>query len=212
MATRDGQLGFWAKRSENAAPEFIAVPNDYKGGVEAAKTDWQKRSNTEWVGEDPQSFYYDSAVGNVKKFTPAVNDPVEETYFDEMLRSVEDDATRARGIARQSYDTFIKHLKEDRALFDEDLGRQYGKQLQQQNQGTYNRGLANSGIRNEAFRDTTQDRDFSTKQRETFDKQKEEIKTQDLNNQFAQIAATERQNRQSLDRAKASPYAKFSFI
>lgn len=212
MAIRDGQLGFWAKRSEQAAPEFVAVPDGYAGGLDAAKKNWTGRSNTEWVGEDPQDFYFEAATGNVKKFTPAVNDPVEETYFDEILRNIEDDAQALRNRAQQSHETFIKHLKEGRELFDEDLSRQYGKSLQKLNEGQYMRGLASSGVRDAAFSDVTADRDFTVKDRNITDAQKQEVKRQDLSYQLDSINRTEMQTKQARDRAMASPYAKFSYI
>lgn len=218
MAVFNNQKGFWAKRGSDTNPTFVSV-----GGldtpdsvVEQQKKIWKERTNytgdlagnnVQWVGEDPNTIYTDIAAGNVTAFTPEGANAVEDTYFDTLLKNIENQYAGEREQAAASRDTLVKQLKESRVLFNEDLERTYGKALQKANADAYSRGIGNSGIRKDTFREAGTEKNYQTRSQDLRDQQKEEIANQDYQFRMQQIQQEEARARA----AAKSPYATFQY-
>lgn len=143
----------------------------------------------------------------VSPFTPASPDIVGDTYFDVLLKQTEAQSGTARQQAQGNYDTFIKQLKEGRALFDENNAKTYAQSLQKINENAYARGVGQSGIRQGNFTEAKTTNDFNVKQQDIADQQKQEIANADLNNRLQSITSSEANTRAALK----SPYATYQY-
>lgn len=206
MATWNGQTGFWAKREQDAAPIFVGLPPG-ETDIEKWKNDWRIRSNTQWVGDTAEQYNVDMAAGKPQQFTPAAPDTVADTYFDVMLKDIEQTSRVQTERANQGYDTFVRYLKEGRALFDEDLSRSYAKSLSKINENAYARNVGRSGIRENNFREAGTERDFQVKQKDIQDRQKEEIANEERRQRLQDIEMSAARSRASMK----SPYATYQY-
>ncbi len=211
MAIVNGQKGIWVKKKGDASPVFVGLgqadtPDEQ---IEASKQGILKSigGNVEWSGEDPSDFNIQAATGNVKAFTPATPDVVGDTYFDTLLKQTQQEYQAQRGLAQQSYSQFTQQLKESRQLFNKNLEQSYGKALQKVNVNAYDRGVGDSGVKTENFRDTTKDKEYTNEQRDFEDKQREAIASTDLQNRLDAIGRTEERARASFK----SPYGQYSY-
>lgn len=158
-----------------------------------------------WMGSSPN--YYGNSVGYVNPYTPAAPNVVDDTYFDVLLKNTQSQFDMQRNQAQQQHDTLVKHMKESRELFNEDLSRSYGEKLQKANEAAYARGVGNSGIQKNAINTETTDKNFQVKNQDLLEKQKQEIADQDLQQKMDAISQSQAQSRASYK----SPYANYSY-
>jgi hypothetical protein len=216
MATYNGMIGFWAKRTMDPEPQFISVPSGNPDDIAKAKSDWMTRSgysgnmssnNVEWVGDDYGQYFNDLATGNVKKFTGAVTDPLEQDYFDNVLRQIEDEYRAQRGQAQQSYNTLVQQMKESRQLYNKDMERTYGSALEKTNISAYDRGVGDSGIKQKQMTGLGEEKQYQVEQKDLLEKQKEQIASQDLQNRLDTISRSEQRAKFGV----SNPYAGYTY-
>ena len=152
--------------------------------------------------------YKDIVTGNVGNYSPAPVDPLEETYLDEMFRQIETESTAQKRNTQESYGTLVGQLKESRDLWNKDLEKTYGRTLEKANVSVYDRGIQDSGIRGQKTTEISENKAYTTEQRDLLEKQKQEIADQDLKQRLESIARSEERSRSSYK----SPYAAYSYI
>ena len=210
MALKDGQLGFWAKRTQDANPQFISL-SPGETDVEKWKNEWRDRENTQWVGDTPDDFYnfYEPS----SKFTEEGADVVDDTYFDVLLKDIESEYSAQRGQAEQSYETLSSQMKESRTLFDKGMERDYGNLLEDVNISAYGRGTGESGIKGRDITETTEEKDYVTEQRDLLEEQKQEIASQERADRLSSISRSESRARSNLQSSRdSSPYSDYSVL
>jgi len=211
MAVNNGQKGFWVKKVGDASPVFIGLgqADTPDSVVESSKQNMLKQlgQNVEWSGEDPGDFNISAATGNVKQNTPASPDLVGDTYFDTLLTNLDKTSAEQSRISQQGLDTYLAYLKKDRQLFNEGMARSYGQALQKANINAYDRGLGDSGVKTENFRDTTTEKDYTEKQRDFSDQKAEVQARQQFENNEVMRKLAEERTRASIK----SPYAEYQY-
>ena len=160
-----------------------------------------------WSLSIPSVDTVDVVTGNVKPYSPATPNAVEDTYLDEMLKQVEQESTAQRGYAQQGYNTFVQQLKESRDLWNKDLEKTYGRTLEKANVNVYERGVQDSGIKGKQTTEIGQDKAYQAEQRDLLETQKQQIVSQDLKQRMESIGRQEERSRASFK----SPYAEYSY-
>lgn len=204
-----GQRGFWAKRSQNAEPEFISVAT---GDIESVKQQWAKQSGVDWVGDSPNDFYTNYQPGS--KNTAKGTDVVEDTYFDVMLKDIQGEYGAQRQSVESGYETFLKQVKQDRELFNVSLEKDYGKALESLNISTQNRGVQGAGgIQGRQTTDITKEKDLNVERQNILESQKKYLASEQRQESLDSIARAETRSRSRATSAYSnSPYAEYNII
>lgn len=155
----------------------------------------------------PKPSNTDVVTGNVKPYSGATPNAVEDTYLDEMLREVEEESKVQRANAQQGYNTLVQQLKEGRDLWNKDLEKTYGRTLEKANVNVYDRGVQDSGIKNRQTTEISDDKAYQVEQQDLVAKQKMQIADQSLKQSLDSIARSEARARASYK----SPYAEYSY-
>lgn len=168
-------------------------------------------SKTVRVPEVAPKSAYDQSIegitGNVKPFVGATPDYVEDTYFDVMLKDIDNIAAQKTKAAKGQYNLFVEHLKKDRQLFQKDLERNYARTLQRQNEQAYSRGMGNSGNRIDQFKTTKEDRDFSDEANDLNLLKQQDVSREAYEQRIKDIQTEAAQAKKSIK----SPYASYSY-
>lgn len=146
-----------------------------------------------------------------KDVPKAPPDVVNTDYFNNLLEVTEKQYGQKRGVAEQSYQTFITQLKEGRELFNADLEGEYGKALENMNVNVYARGVEDSGIKDRKATEIAGAKESAILEKDIVDKQKAEIADQERQQKLAELSLGEREAKLRIGRQASSPYTSYSY-